>query len=177
MSIGLRLTTAIVSVIMVLAGFYLFYDKDSMVMIFGAAAAFLGLALLIKYLIMGRDSRSVFDLIGGVINIIFGALMLLGGTETKIAGVIAVEFYIAVWVLIAGFSHISSSFAFKKAGFKGWIWTLLGGVFAIIAGAVFIILPMRGTTALVGFGVVFAGISLIILGATGLMGAVSPVKK
>ena len=176
MTAGVRIIPAAVSIIMILAGFYLFYDKKSIVMIFGGAAAVFGLALLIKYAV-SKSYRSAFDLIGGIINILFGALMLLGGTETKIAGVIAIEVYIAAWVLIAGFSYIFTSFAFKKAGLKGWAWTLLGGVIAVVAGAAFIILPLTGSTALVGFGAIYAGISLIILGVTGLAGAISPAKR
>ena len=171
-----RVMTAIISIIMILAGFYLFYDKKSIVMIFGGAAAVFGLALLIKYA-FSKSSRSALDLIGGIINIIFGALMLLGGTETKIAGVIAIEVYIAVWVLIAGFSHIFTSFALKKAGLKGWAWTLIGGVIAVIAGAAFIIWPFMGSVSLVGFGAIYAGISFIVLGVTGLAGAISPAEK
>jgi len=175
-STGARLITVIISIIMVLAGFYLFYDKKSIVMIFGCAAAVYGITLLIKYA-ASKIPKSPGDLIGGIINIIFGALMLLGGSETKIAGVIAIEVYIAVWVIIAGLSHIFSSFTFKRAGLKGWKWTLLGGVIAVAAGVVFIVLPLRGSEALVGFGAVFAGISFIILGLTGLAGALSSGKR
>lgn len=50
--------------------------------------------------------RNGLDIISGVVNILFRAVVLFGGSGTRIAGFLAIETFIAFWVLFVEFSYI-----------------------------------------------------------------------
>jgi len=115
-----------------------------------------------------KDDRSGWDIISGVVYILFGLMMLIGGAETRIAGILVMEIFISVWAIFAGFGHLFQSFALKKAGVKNWIWTLVGSILMIVLGCLFLIMPFMGVVVMVGVAAIYASIVLIIGGFTGL---------
>ena len=169
---GMRVLAIIVCLLMIGAGLFLFVVPASVVWLFAFAVFARGIGLIVNY-VASKDARRGWDLLSGAIDILFGAMMLFGTVEMKVAGVVTIEIFVAIWILFTGFTRLFSGFGLKKEGAKGWGWTLVGGILAILAGAVFLIWPLMGAVTLVGFAGIFAGISFVIVGVTGLAGALS----
>ena len=169
---GAKILDAIASILMIGIGIYLVATPRFVVLLFSAAVFFYGIQLIVRYFSM-KDSRSGWDIIAGIINLLFGAMMLFGTPETRIAGVLTMEIFIAVWALFVGFSQIFGGFGFKKQGVSNWYWTLIRGVITVICGFAFLSMPILSAMGLIFTIGVFAGATFIISGITGLAGALS----
>ena len=172
---GMRVLAVIICLLMIGAGLFLFFVPASVVWLFAYVIFARGLSLVVSYA-ASKGARRGLDLISGVVDLLFGALMIFGTVEMKVAGVVAIEIFVAVWVLFTGFTQVFSGFGFKKAGAKGWGWALAGGVLVILAGVAFLMWPLIGAAILVGFAGIFAGISFVIMGVTGLVSAFSSAR-
>ena len=171
-SAGMRILGAVCAIIMILGGFWLLATPRYIVWVFSAAVLIYGVQLIVKYFSM-KDKRSGWDIIAGIVNVLFGLFMLFGGPGAIVAGVMTMEFIAAFWAIFAGFSHIFSSFGLKKEGAKKWVWTLAGGILLVICGIAFLIWPVLSAIGLVFTLGVFAGVSFIISGFTSLAIALS----
>lgn len=171
-----RVLAVIVSLLLIVAGLYLLFNMRSIVWIFSAAVAIHGVMLVIRYA-YEKDSRNGWDIISGIINILFGGVMLFGGASTRVLGIMTIEMFIAFWALFLGISQIFGSFKLKKIGVKKWGWTLVCGILMIVCGIVFIAMPLAGSIMLVGLAAIYAGIGFIIIGITGLAAALSSAPK
>jgi len=171
-SSGMKILDVITSLFMVGIGIYLVFTPRFVVLLFSAAVFVYGVQLIIRYFSM-KEKRSGWDLIGGIINLLFGAIMLFGAPETRIMGVLAMEIFIAVWALFVGFSQIFGSFGLKKQDVKNWYWTLVRGIITVICGFVFLSMPALSAMGLVFTLGVFTGVMFVISGITGLAGALS----
>ena len=175
---GMKVLAAIAYILMILIGFYMFLIRDIRMLInlFSAAVLMFGVHLITRYAYM-KDERSGWDLLNGLINIIFGLVMLFGSTETRVIGVIMIEIFIGVWALFSGFSHIFGSFKAKKEGSgSGWGWKLAGGILILVCGIGMLAMPLITAWTMVVMGTVFIGIALVFTGFGGLASALSGKK-
>ena len=175
-SVGVKILMVITNLFMVGIGFYMFFDLERVVLLFSAAVIVRGAVSALKYLIM-KNTRSVWDLITGAVYIIFGAIILIGGIDARIAGVVAVEMFIAIWAVFAGFSHLFGSFGLMKAGVRNWKWTLIGSLLLIALGGVYIAMIFLGAATIKGMTGIYASIALILGGFTGLSAILSGSGK
>ena len=106
-----------------------------------------------------------------------GALGFIGGLLTSVAGLLmftrplfglgVLTILLGIYFFIDGIGEIALAFRIKPE--KGWGWTLISGILAILLG--FFIMsqwPFSGAWAigmLVGIHLVFRGISLVVIGA------------
>lgn len=102
-------------------------------------------------------------LIRGILAVLFGLIML-----TPLFGATLLAIFVAVsigfWLLLDGVISIVMSMRERKAGIRGWGWTLVAGIAAAIAGIVALVLPLS-TGAVVGLFVLWAmAIGLIVRG-------------
>lgn len=169
---GMRLLAIITSVLMVVIGFYLFFNLRYVVVLFSAAVMVQGVSQILTYL-GAKGARNGWDILSGIINILFGAILLFGSVGTRVMGVLTMEMFIALWTLFAGFSHIFQSVGPKKEGGKSRFLTLLGGILLIICGIAFISMPLISSVMMVGIAGIYASVSFIISGVTGLAVALS----
>ena len=169
---GMKILDAITSLLMIGIGIYLVLTPRFVVLLFSAAVFIYGIQLIIRYFSM-KDRRLGWDIISGIINLLFGALMFFGTPETRIMGVVTMEIFIAVWALFTGFSHIFGSFGLKKQDVGNWYWTLIRGIITVICGIVFLAMPVISAMGLVFAIGIYAGAMFILSGITGLAGALS----
>ena len=174
-SVGMRILTAIGSIVMIFLGCYLFFNLKSIIWIFTVAVAINGVVMLVRF-IRDKEGRRGLDVVLGVINIIFAAIMILGATETRVLGVLMIELYIGIWAIVTGFGRLFIGLAMKKESIAGSGLTMAGGVVLGIVGVIFIVSPMAGAAALVWFTAVFAGIAFIVMGLNGLADAFAKGK-
>ena len=165
---SMKIMGVITYILMIGMGVYLLFNQIAIVWLFSASAFINGLLLTVRYFVV-KSERDFRDIIAGVISLIFGALMFFGGTQTRVAGLLAIETFVAIWSLFAGFAHIWGSFALKKLGAKKWGWVLTGGILMVFCGTAFLSMPLLGVVTLVGMAGIYAGVSFIIAGFTGLM--------
>ena len=169
---GVKILEAISALIMIAIGIYLIITPRFIVWLFSAAVMIYGAQLIAGYFTM-KDMRSGWDIIAGIINLLFGGMMLFGAPETRVMGVLTMEMFIAVWALFAGFSHIFGSFGSKKLGVKNWYWVLVRGVLTVIFGIVLFSIPILSAIGLVFTIGVFTGAMFILSGISGLAGTLS----
>ena len=172
---GMKILDGIAALLMIVIGIYLIITPRLIVLMFSAAVFIYGIQLIIRYFAM-KDGRNGWDIIVGIINLLFGAMMLFGDPETRIMGVLSMEMFIAVWALFTGFSQIFGSFAVKKLGVKNWYWVLVRGILTVICGVVFLSRPIISSMGLVFAIGVYVGAMFVLSGITGLAGALSGNK-
>ncbi|MCL2008978.1 MAG: DUF308 domain-containing protein [Synergistaceae bacterium] len=175
LSDGMKVLNVVTSLLVIAIGVYLVFVPRLIVLLFSAAVFTYGIQLIIMYLSM-KDKRSGWDIIAGITNLLFGAIMLFGSPEARIMGVLTMEVFIAVWALCIGFSHICGSFGLKRLGVKNWYWILVRGIFTVICGFVFLSMPIISAMGLVFVIGVYTGAMFILSGITGLMGVLSGKK-
>jgi uncharacterized membrane protein HdeD (DUF308 family) len=108
----------------------------------------------------------------GVLVFLLGGLYIAGGVilmARPLLGLAALTLVLAVVFLVDGISEIVA--AFKVRGRKGWFWLVIGGIASIVlAYLIWRQWPVSGRWAvgiLVGARLIFAGWSMIALGAVG----------
>lgn len=172
----MRVLTVIFSILVIVAGGYLLFRPRLVVWVFSVGAVVYGIEMLVGYF-TAKDGRSGWICLGGIVNIIFGAIMLFGGVDDRVFGVVAIEYCIAFWAMFIGISIFLGSFDKKKAGVKGWGWSLAGGILTVICGIVYMSMPLFGAVMLVGFAGIYAGIAFVVMGISSLAAALSTGEK
>ena len=165
--------TIIACLLMIIMGFVLFFIPARGIVWFFSAAVFVrGIQMIAKYFV-DKENRNGWNIIGGIINIIFGSFMLFGGLEDRAIGVITIGIFVAIWAMFEGVSRFIDSFGEKKAGGKGWIWSLISGILIVLFGISLMVWPlMVGALALEVLGY-FAAAAFVIMGLSGIAGALS----
>jgi len=168
---NMKVLSIIVHILMMIIGIFLLFNLKSIVGIFSVAVVLYGLHLILKYFGDG-DKRNGWDIISGIINVIFGAVMLFGGTETRVAGLLAIEIFVSFWILFIGFSYIFKSSKLKKEGEKHGL-VLTGGIIMIICGIIGALFPLFSTLLFASAFAILLSAVLIFTGLTGLAAALS----
>lgn len=171
-SVFMRLAAIIISIAMICAGGYLLFMPRHIVLFFSFGVAVYGLLLIVRY-ISAKETRNGWDLIAGIINLIFGAMLLFGGAPEKVFGLIAIELYIGVWAIFSGVSQFFGSLGLKKQGAKGWGWMLVGGILTLICGFMLLSKPLMGVVIIAWMAGIYVGVMFLIMGFTGLAAALS----
>lgn len=108
----------------------------------------------------------------GVLTFLFGGLSILAGVimlARPVLGMLSLTVVLIVYFLVDGISQIIGSFRLRPV--KGWGWLLFSGILSVVLA---ILLwqqwPVSGVWAigvLVGVHLIFAGWSMIAVGAVG----------
>ena len=144
-----------------------------MPMVSGLAAT----ALVAVFLIAGGIARTIFAFKAGsfgkgVLVLLFGGLSIVCGVVMlfrPILGLASLTMVLAAYFAVDGIFEIVAGFKVRRS--KGWFWLIIGGVASLVlAYLIWRELPVSGAWAvgiLVGVRLIFAGWSMIALGAFG----------
>lgn len=155
---------------------------------FGVLNAIVGFMAIASPMVAGMSVAilvGIFMLIAGISQLFgsfkagsfgSGALGFIGGLLTSVAGLLmfarplfglgVLAILLGIYFFIDGIGEIALAFRIKPE--KGWGWTLISGILAILLG--FFIMrqwPFSGAWAigmLVGIHLVFRGVSLVVIG-------------
>lgn len=140
------------------------------IMTFLQAGYFL-VILLLTYGIMGiiksvKQKDYDVDFVFSILSVILGlVIMFVPGLRLKTDGVLA--YVMAVWFLLQGAVSIFKAFRKKKSeSGKGWIWTLIVGIFGVLVGIYSIAHPLVMAFTfgmLVGIYFIESGINMIVM--------------
>lgn len=159
--------------------------------VLGIATIIFGILAMMMPMLSGLTVAAIVGLLliaGGIARTIFafkagsfgkGLLMFLFGGFSVLCGVImlarpllglaSLTMVLVAYFLVDGISEIVA--AFKVHGERGWVWLVIGGIVSIVlAYLIWKQWPYSGQWAvgiLVGVRLIFAGWSMIALGATG----------
>ena len=114
--------------------------------------------------IRGRtgNSRWVWDLLGGVVSILFGVLALFDPLAMGAALVLLV----GAWAIVAGVAQIVSAILLRRE-VENEVWLLLGGLLSVVFGVLVFLFPAIMTLAAIwvfGLYAIVFGVLFIILG-------------
>jgi uncharacterized membrane protein HdeD (DUF308 family) len=106
-------------------------------------------------------SEFFFDLIIGVLYVIVGGWLAF----FPFAGIFTLTILLAILFIIEGVIEIGMGFRIRPH--SGWVWLLISGIIAILAG-IFVIAGLPSTAVwaiglLVGINLIFSGLSYIFL--------------
>ncbi|GIW07093.1 MAG: hypothetical protein KatS3mg060_1898 [Dehalococcoidia bacterium] len=140
-----------------------FATFQAVILVVGAFALVDGVFSVISA-IRGRtdNSRWVWDLIGGIISIVFGLLALFD----PLAMGAAIVLLVGAWAIVSGIVQIISAILLRRV-IENEIWLALGGVLSIIFGVLVFLFPVIMTLAAIWvFGVyaIVFGVLFIVLG-------------
>ncbi|MDR2599479.1 MAG: DUF308 domain-containing protein [Oscillospiraceae bacterium] len=167
-----KILAVVVCLLMLIAGLFIIFNIRGNFYLFPIAIIIYGLYLLIKNLAK-KEKRSVWELVLGVLNIIFGVIIFFAPPESKLMGLLMIEFFVAIWAVFIGISTIINSIKFKSVYKSNFIWVLLGGILAVICGLLLFANPLLGLGFLVIFMRVYIAIALVSIGLTGIIAAFS----
>jgi uncharacterized membrane protein HdeD (DUF308 family) len=122
-----------------------------------------GLLSIIGWLWQSRESRSLWQLISGILAIIAAIVVILVPKAAAFALVVLV----AVWAIVIGVVQIAGAFGFRKMGVPFWWALLISGALGVIVGILLLLNPGAGIISLLWLLAIFlivAGISVILLG-------------
>ena len=174
--VGLKVLAAFLFVAMIVVGVFLLFHVRLMYILFPVVVGLIGIYLIVHYII-NKSKRRAWELICGVVNVIFAALVVVAnGPGATVLGGMMLDIVLAVWALFMGFYYIFDCIDKKKAGRKDWAWVLAGGIMLVACGLLMLASPLLGLVIIFTTGVIYGAFALIIMGFVGL-GAVFAAKK
>lgn len=145
------------SSILVLLGLLLFLKSDDTIVaisyLLGGTIIILGVIALIKYF-RGKNASVInkFDIVYGIITIVFGAFILTN--PTLVATVI--PFVIGAWILIKSSIKITYAIELKTMDSPVWQSTLITSIISALVGVFMIFNPFK--TSVIVFKIIGAAI-------------------
>jgi uncharacterized membrane protein HdeD (DUF308 family) len=127
---------------------------------FGILVLVAGLLGIINLLINKEERRSM-SLVWSILTFIFGLIIL----THLVAAMATLSVVFGFWVLVSGILLVRNGWSLKSESSIGWIM-VVGGILSIIAALLMIFNMAMGAIAIstiLGFQVLFTGISLILL--------------
>jgi uncharacterized membrane protein HdeD (DUF308 family) len=167
-----KIAMAAVNILLIIAGIFLIFNLYSIVVFFCVAMLIFG-AMEIGKFIADKQKRNGWDVLSGMVHILFGSLILFGDPHTKILALFSIEIYISIWIMIAGILRICASLHIKKMNLKGWVWTLTGGVLLILCSIFCFIFPLISAISMIRIAGIFTSAAFIVIGLIGLINAFS----
>ncbi len=156
------------SVFIGLAGVYALMHPEAAIL---ALATFIGWCLLFggflhaaRYLMLPKEFRSGWFLVGAIIDILFGIYVLSANRIVYFAAALA--FMFSLYLIVRG---IITVFRFANSQFKGLPYRglfILIGVLTAVVGVGLLIVPGASITAmawLIGIGLLLSGMSSFVL--------------
>lgn len=128
---------------------------------FGIIILLTGITGVFGWIFGGKENRESSSLIWSLITVLFALFVLFNLLATM--KVITVIF--GIWVLLTGFSLLSSGWSIKKESGIGWILVIVG-ILSVIAGIMMMMnigSGAEGVATILGLQVILTGIALILL--------------
>lgn len=165
-------------IISVMLGVFLIFGGFSMMVTPGLTFLSVGWIVGFLFLMAGINSIIDFvrhrkeghitkwDLLGGILSLVFGLLILMSPYVMVIAKIMTVYVF-NFWLIASGILRIVAALEAKKNGSKGWIWVLILAILTVVLGvyALFNILVTAVAMGwMLGFFVLMSGFNLISAG-------------
>ena len=145
------------------------------VRVIGAAMMVIGVYSILMYLVSGRDGRSVFALIGGILIGLVG-----GGLFARPEGLVAfIPVIIGIVVLLSGITNLFETFTLGRQRYGKWYISLIFALITIILGLLLIFRPFGVAsflTRLIGVAVIFDAVSNLWI-ISRISGGVKNIRK
>lgn len=128
---------------------------------FGIIILLTGITGIFGWIFGGKENRESSSLIWSILSVLFALFVLFNLLATM--KVITVIF--GIWVLLTGFSLLSSGWSIKKESGIGWILVIVG-ILSVIAGIMMMMnigSGAEGVATILGLQVILTGIALILL--------------
>ena len=128
---------------------------------FGILILLTGVTGVFGWIFGGKETRESSSLIWSLISVLFGIFVL----ANILATMKVVTIIFGVWVLMTGFSLLSTGWKIKSDSFIGWI-LLIVGILSLIAGLMMIFnigSGAEGVATILGIQVTLTGVALILL--------------
>ena len=160
--------TLLRGIILILLAFFVFRHPVNAIL---GVAVFIGISLLLTGIVqigISFASRGVIPnwgwaLAGGLIDILFGFVLLSNPALTAVS----LPFVVGFWIILSGIMSFADSFQSKKEGNSLWGLSMLGGILSVIIGYFImsdVIVGALTLTAWMGIGFAIAGIVNIVVG-------------
>jgi uncharacterized membrane protein HdeD (DUF308 family) len=134
----------------------------ALVFLFGIYAIIDGVTGIGQY-IRNKESRSAWQIVGGIVSVLAGIVALVWPGITAL--VLAIV--IGVWAVILGVTQIALAFEVKKTVRRWWLW-LLTGIVTTLFGLLIVIFPGAGILSVLGLLSAFAIVAGVLLIASGI---------
>ncbi|MBK8382608.1 MAG: DUF308 domain-containing protein [Ignavibacteria bacterium] len=124
-------------IIMLILGIYILNNPVEMLagisLWIGILILFTGILGIFGWIFAGKEHRDTGALIWSLLSVVFG-LIILGNL---LAAMKAVTVIFGIWILVTGFSLLSSGWKVKKENSMGWFLVIVG-ILSLIAGIMMI---------------------------------------
>ena len=160
--------TLLRGIILVLLAFFVFRHPVNAIL---GVAVYIGVSLLLTGIIQTGVSFATRDIIpnwgwalaGGLIDILFGFVLLSNPVLTAAS----LPFVVGFWIIVSGIMSFVDAFQSRKEGNSLWGLGLLGGLLSILVGYFITnntLVGMLTITTWMGVGFAIAGIVNIVIG-------------
>jgi len=120
-----------------------------------------GIITTITYILDRNEiKRSGWVLADGILSFILGILILINA----FVGIIAVIFFLAMWLIFSGVLRISGSLQLKEWDVNQWGWMMALGILNIVIGAITMFYAMFGGVEFF----LFLALPFMVLGLNGI---------
>lgn len=123
-----------------------------------------GIGEICEYAATPSAFRTGVSLVAGILNIILGILLLAASPATMLA---TFGILFAVILLMTGIDQLTIGSRLRATGIADTGWLTFNAVLSIIAGVIFLFIPIAGmafTSIFIGFYLLVGGIMLLIAG-------------
>lgn len=138
----------------------------------GLAIIISGIATVFRYA-SGKEGRSVWELVGGIVGILFGGFIVVNAFA-QFATNMVIAYAAALWLLIYGITGIVEAWDLRKLNKElpsefrtaSWLVVMIMGVSTAVIGVVCIFQPMITIISvgfLIGLSILISGIKTLIL--------------
>lgn len=159
--------TLIKGIILILLAFYVFQHPVGsligLVLYLGIAIMVAGFATIISSISSSKtDDNWGWNLVGGIVNAIFGFILLANPGVTAVV----LPWILGFWMIVGGIMMFGGSFSAKKEGNDSWWMSLIGGILTIIFGWFIMGDLLAGAVAItiwIGLGLLIFGIVEVVV--------------
>lgn len=166
----------IFSILMIICGVYCIITPiqtfTALGWIAGIAVVVSGLSAVFRYA-SGRSGRSIWELIGGIVGILFG-IFLTVNSFAQFAANIVIAYAAALWLIIYGISGIAEAVTMKRINKEipeefrtaSWLVVMTLGVLTAVIGVLCVFQPkitFFSVGLLIGVSILISGIKTLIL--------------
>lgn len=138
----------------------------------GAAIIVVGVSAVFRYA-AGREGRSVWELVGGIMGVLFGGFIIVNAFA-QFATNMVIAYVAALWLLVYGVCGIAEALTLRRINRElpnelrtaGWLVVMILGVLTAVAGVACIVQPMItifSVGLLIGVSILISGIKTLVL--------------
>jgi len=156
----------IVGILLIILGFYVIFNPLAKLVFI---AIFIGISLLVDgmtdfigYFRNKNEDKNGWELASGVINVLFGSLILFSRLFLVLVSILPV--IIAFWLVFIGISRIIASAYHKKTKTPLGFCMVTTGILSLFAGVLMIlnpVFPIMLLSIIIGAGLIVSGVSTI----------------